>query len=233
VRIIFYDFITRSITTRFRVYRAAAAVFLHLARENFGPTAGCVSMTHSACCGCCNGWATDQDRHRINTTPRTWLANELRQLDLTLSGGVVTTAPAIRRCRSSQAMSSPSISCDWKGIGGLRLELSALAEARNTRSADNFLPTPKIAEPTRIWVAPNWIAVAKSALMPIDRFFNPLRRRFSRSARNAVPAPGRPGEYTSVGNGQAVIVAAARDESVRSAGAMPAFCGSSRIELNE
>jgi L,D-peptidoglycan transpeptidase YkuD (ErfK/YbiS/YcfS/YnhG family) len=25
-----------------------SAVFLHLARENFGPTAGCVSMTHSA-----------------------------------------------------------------------------------------------------------------------------------------------------------------------------------------
>jgi len=24
-------------------------------------------------------------------------------------------------------------------------------------------------------VAPNWIAVAKSALMPMDKFFNPLR----------------------------------------------------------
>src|SRR4030088_3559172 len=34
---------------------------------------------------------------------------------------------------------------------------------------------PKIAEPTRTWVAPNWIAVTKSALMPIDRCFRPLR----------------------------------------------------------
>ena len=34
---------------------------------------------------------------------------------------------------------------------------------------------PKIAEPTRIWVAPNWIAMAKSALIPIDNCFSPLR----------------------------------------------------------
>src|SRR6202158_6133134 len=34
---------------------------------------------------------------------------------------------------------------------------------------------PKIADPTRTCVAPIWIAMAKSALMPIDRFFNPLR----------------------------------------------------------
>src|SRR5438270_4960887 len=34
---------------------------------------------------------------------------------------------------------------------------------------------PKIAEPTRTWVAPNWIAVAKSALMPIERFCSLLR----------------------------------------------------------
>ena len=34
---------------------------------------------------------------------------------------------------------------------------------------------PKIALPTRTWVAPSMIAVAKSALMPIERLVNPLR----------------------------------------------------------
>src|SRR5882724_7983465 len=40
---------------------------------------------------------------------------------------------------------------------------------------DRVYRCPKIAEPTRMCVAPNWIAVAKSALMPIDRLFSPLR----------------------------------------------------------
>jgi hypothetical protein len=34
---------------------------------------------------------------------------------------------------------------------------------------------PKIADPTRTCVAPNLTAMAKSALMPIERFFSPLR----------------------------------------------------------
>ncbi|MBV9458521.1 MAG: L,D-transpeptidase family protein [Bradyrhizobium sp.] len=44
-----YDFIVEiDHNTRPRVAGRGSAVFLHLARENFGPTAGCVSMTHSA-----------------------------------------------------------------------------------------------------------------------------------------------------------------------------------------
>ncbi|HKO72814.1 MAG TPA: L,D-transpeptidase family protein, partial [Bradyrhizobium sp.] len=31
-----------------RIAGRGSAVFLHLARDNFGPTAGCVSMTKSA-----------------------------------------------------------------------------------------------------------------------------------------------------------------------------------------
>jgi L,D-peptidoglycan transpeptidase YkuD (ErfK/YbiS/YcfS/YnhG family) len=31
-----------------RIAGRGSAVFLHLARENFGPTAGCISMTKSA-----------------------------------------------------------------------------------------------------------------------------------------------------------------------------------------
>lgn len=44
-----YDFIVEiNHNTRPRVAGRGSAVFLHLARENFGPTAGCVSMTRSA-----------------------------------------------------------------------------------------------------------------------------------------------------------------------------------------
>ena len=44
-----YDFIIEiDHNTRPRVAGRGSAVFLHLARDNFGPTAGCVSMTQSA-----------------------------------------------------------------------------------------------------------------------------------------------------------------------------------------
>ncbi|MGB3867746.1 MAG: L,D-transpeptidase family protein, partial [Xanthobacteraceae bacterium] len=41
-----YDFIIEiDHNTRPRVAKRGSAVFLHLARDNFGPTAGCVAMT--------------------------------------------------------------------------------------------------------------------------------------------------------------------------------------------
>jgi L,D-peptidoglycan transpeptidase YkuD (ErfK/YbiS/YcfS/YnhG family) len=44
-----YDFIIEiDHNTRPRIPGRGSAVFLHLARENFGPTAGCVAMTRSA-----------------------------------------------------------------------------------------------------------------------------------------------------------------------------------------
>ena len=44
-----YDFIIEiDHNTTPRIAGRGSAVFLHLARENFGPTAGCVSMTRSA-----------------------------------------------------------------------------------------------------------------------------------------------------------------------------------------
>lgn len=44
-----YDFIVEiDHNTRPRIVGRGSAVFLHLARPNFGPTAGCVSMTKSA-----------------------------------------------------------------------------------------------------------------------------------------------------------------------------------------
>src|SRR6202012_1318863 len=45
----FYDFIVEiDHNTTPRITGRGSAVFLHLARENFSPTAGCVSMTKSA-----------------------------------------------------------------------------------------------------------------------------------------------------------------------------------------
>jgi L,D-peptidoglycan transpeptidase YkuD (ErfK/YbiS/YcfS/YnhG family) len=44
-----YDFIVEiDHNTRPRIAGRGSAVFLHLARDNFGPTAGCVAMTRSA-----------------------------------------------------------------------------------------------------------------------------------------------------------------------------------------
>jgi L,D-peptidoglycan transpeptidase YkuD (ErfK/YbiS/YcfS/YnhG family) len=44
-----YDFIVEiDHNTRPRIAGRGSAVFLHLARDNFGPTAGCVAMTKSA-----------------------------------------------------------------------------------------------------------------------------------------------------------------------------------------
>ena len=44
-----YDFIVEiDHNTHPRIAGRGSAVFLHLARDNFGPTAGCVSMTKSA-----------------------------------------------------------------------------------------------------------------------------------------------------------------------------------------
>lgn len=44
-----YDFIIEiDHNTRPRIAHRGSAVFLHLARENFGPTAGCISMTQAA-----------------------------------------------------------------------------------------------------------------------------------------------------------------------------------------
>ena len=53
-----YDFIVEiDHNTAPRIAGRGSAVFLHLARENFGPTAGCVSMTQIGdAAGCCGGW---------------------------------------------------------------------------------------------------------------------------------------------------------------------------------
>ncbi len=80
---------------------------------------------------------------------------------------------------------------------------------------DHAQRCPKIAEPTRTWVAPNWIAVAKSALMPIDRFFKPVARgdlRGQREMRRRRIVDRR--NAHQAGNLQTVFLAAAGNEGV-------------------
>ena len=50
---------------------------------------------------------------------------------------------------------------------------------------------PKIALPTRTWVAPSAIAVSKSALIPIDSPESPLACAIDRSRRKCGPQAGR------------------------------------------
>ena len=62
-----YDFIVEiDHNTEPRIAGRGSAVFLHLARENFGPTAGCVSMTRSAMLRLLQPARTrDEDRDRV------------------------------------------------------------------------------------------------------------------------------------------------------------------------
>ncbi len=104
-----YDFIVEiDHNTRPRIARRGSAVFIHLARENWGPTAGCVGLKRN-----------DMLRLLAKLTTRT-------------------------KDRNRAWMVQPP-------------------------------RPPKIAEPTRTCVAPSMIASSKSALMPIDSSFNPLR----------------------------------------------------------
>ena len=63
-----YDFIVElDHNTRPRIAGRGSAVFIHAARPHFAPTAGCVALKISMCCGDCS---------RISArAPRSWLSN--------------------------------------------------------------------------------------------------------------------------------------------------------------
>jgi len=70
----------------------------------------------------------------------------------------------------------------------------------------------------------------KIALMPIDRFFSPLRAAiFAVSAKMRRRRLVDRRDAHQAGNHQAIFLTAARNEGVGSPGAMPAFCGSSPV----
>ena len=69
--------------------------------------------------------------------------------------------------------------------------------------------------PTRTWVAPNAIAVAKSALMPMERSASPLRRAiWAVSAKCGAGASSSGGMHMRPEIGEAVAVAAGGEKSV-------------------
>ena len=100
---------------------------------------------------------------------------------------------------------------------------------------DRTSVAPKIAEPIRTWVAPNWMAMAKSALMPIERLCNPFRAAiFAVSAKCGAGASSTGGMHIKPEMPQTVILATARDEGVgfcrRDASLLRLLAG---IELHE
>src|SRR5947208_14992185 len=83
---------------------------------------------------------------------------------------------------------------------------------------------PKIAEPTRTWVAPNWIAVAKSALMPIDNCLRPLRAAIlAVRAKCGAGASSTGGMHISPDIGKLYLSRHAAMNASASAGLIPAF----------
>ena len=94
---------------------------------------------------------------------------------------------------------------------------------------------PKIAEPIRTWVAPSSIAMAKSALMPIDSCFKPVAFRDLRGEREM--RRGRIVDRRDAhqpGNRQTIGVAARSDKIIgvrrRDAGLLRLLAG---VELHE
>ena len=120
-----------------------------------------------------------------------------------------------------------------KGVGRRLRDVDVPSSLpRSTRSSPRC---PKIAEPTRTWVAPNWIAIAKSALMPIDRFFRPLRAAiFAVSAKCGAGASSTGGMHIRPEIARPYFSRQARDEGVglagRDAGLLRLLAG---IDLDE
>ena len=107
--------------TRPRIAGRGSGVFMHVARPNRSPTAGCVALE----------------------------TRTLRQLLARLGS---KTRIDIRFC-----------------AGDRRRCATSPHRRRSSVERPAYVRCPKIAVPTRTWVAPNAIAIAKSALMPIDR----------------------------------------------------------------
>src|ERR1700680_3146795 len=95
---------------------------------------------------------------------------------------------------------------------------------------DQASRAPKTAEPTRTCVAPSWIATEKSALMPIDRFFNPLRAAIlAVSAKCGAGASLTGGMHINPEIGRGYFSRQLAIKLSASDGATPAFCGSSPV----
>ncbi len=165
-----YDFIVEiDHNTRPRIAGRGSAVFLHLARPGFAPTAGCIAMTRASM--------------------------------LRLLARLEPANADCRRLKPEVKVLQPS-SCDGRRSPSRRGHASRPSGSRrgNRRSSPSTAASGRCA----------W--------------------RSSRSAQNAAPAHPRPAECTSGprSSGRNPRAQAAMKASA-SAGAMPAFCGSSPV----
>ena len=93
--------------------------------------------------------------------------------------------------------------------------------------------SPKIALPTRTWVAPSWIAVAKSALMPIDNSLSPLRRAIlAVSAKCGAGASSSGGMHISPEIVSPYLSRHRPRNASASCGSTPAFCASAPVLIS-
>ena len=164
-----YDFIIEiSHNMRPRVAGRGSAVFLHIARPGLAPTAGCVAMPKGRMRQFLKNLGPQHPARHPLIAKFSYIVNAIQKNDLpekifrqarnelfgrTLGARFVCATPRRPRIESPDALSPPA-----------------------PRRGFSFGPAvPKIAEPTRTWVAPNAIAVAKSALIPMESSFSPLR----------------------------------------------------------
>ena len=92
---------------------------------------------------------------------------------------------------------------------------------------------PKIAVPTRTWVAPNAIAVAKSALIPIESSLRPLRAAIlAVSAKCGAGASSNGGMHIRPAISRPCVSRQVRMNASASCGSTPAFCGSAPVLIS-
>ena len=124
----------------------------------------------------------------------------------------VTASASPNACRMSlPRMATTSDICARRRRGA-----AISSEAGGFAAAQAALPRgPKIAVPTRTWVAPKRIAFSKSALMPMLKRSSPLRRAISRSsAKCSAGSSSCGGTHMRPAIGSAEPVAAVDNEGV-------------------
>ena len=93
----------------------------------------------------------------------------------------------------------------------------------------SFSRAPKIAVPTRTWVAPNFTASSKSPLMPMLRLVSPWSRAsLARKAKCGAASSSTGGMHIRPSSGSSSLRAWAISAAA-SRGRTPAFCGSSPV----
>ena len=203
-----YDFIIEiSHNMRPRIAGRGSAVFIHVARPGFAPTAGCVAMTRARL------------RHLLE---RIGPGNSHRDPMSRNYSSDFNVLSGCEKILKKFFAAAGTIS----GARALGAQVLCVAERPRIESPDALSPPaprrgfsfacpPKIAVPTRTWVAPNAIAVAKSALIPIDSSFRPLRAAIlAASAKCGAGASSNGGMHIRPAIVEAVGLAAGLDEGV-------------------